>query len=183
MTIPTYKRWWEDYHTSVEAALVAAFEQAAILIDPAMPQLEAHRLAVRFAENHAGDLLRSDGKYSMSEITRGNVRALVADAIERGDSLKTLKQDIMDDATFSKERAALTARTETARAHGMGSREAAASSGRDGKRWVTSGDPCTICQDNEGDGDIGIDDDFSGGVDTIPQHPNCECNCRYFHRG
>jgi hypothetical protein len=148
-----------------------------------MPQVEAHRLAVDYAEKWSGYLLRSDGKYSMSEITRGNVRALVADAIERGDSLKTLKQDIMDDATFSKERAAVTARTETARAHGVGSREAAASSGRDGKRWVTGGSPCDICQDNESDGDIGIDEDFSGGVDTIPQHPNCTCNVRYFHRG
>jgi hypothetical protein len=163
---------------------VAAFEQAAILIDPAMPKVEAHRLAIDFAEAHAGDLLRLDGNISMAAVTRERVRGLVAQAIEGGQSLKQLQKNLKDDIVFSKDRAALTARTETAIAHGQGSREAAASSGRDMKRWTRNGtEPCDICDGNEGDGDIAFEDMFSSGDDTIPGHPNCECNVRYFHRG
>ena len=184
MTILKYDDWSKLYGDDVEAALVAAFEQAAILIDPAMPQVEAHRLAVSFAENHAGDLLKLDGDFSMAAVTRDRVKALVAQAIEQGQSLKQLQKNLRDDIAFSPERAARTARTETAIAHGQGSREAAASSGCDMKRWTRNGtEPCDICDGNEGDGDIAFDEVFSSGDDTIPGHVNCECNVRYFHRG
>ena len=183
MTIPTYANWWEDYHDGLEAALAEAFEAAAIMIDPSLPRTEAHKLAVKFAETHAGDLLKLDGDLSMAATTRNNVKGAVADVIERGESLGALKKAIRESNTFSKERAMLTARTETAIAHGQGSREAAASSGRDMKRWVTQGNACDICEENAGDGDIGFDEQFSSGDDTIPAHPNCECNVRYFHGG
>ena len=181
MTVRTYADWYTDYHDDVEAALIDAFEQAAIILDPSMPQVEAHRLAVRFAEVHAGELLNLDGDFSMAAVTRDHVQALVADAIERGDSLRRLAQDIRDDVAFSKDRAILTARTETAIAHGQGSREAAQLSGRNKKRWITQGMACGKCLGNEGEGDIAFDEAFSSGHDTIPAHPNCECNVRYFH--
>ena len=181
MTVRTYTDWYTDYHDDVEAALTAAFEQAAVLLDPTLPPVEAHRLAVRFAEVHAGDLLKLDGDLSMAAITRDRVQALVADAIESGDSLRRLAQDIRDDVAFSKKRAILTARTETAISHGQGSKAAAQLSGRDMKRWVTQGPGCGICNDNEGDGDIAFDEVFSSGHDTIPAHPNCMCNVRHFH--
>jgi hypothetical protein len=184
MTIPTYANWYTDYSDDVEAALVAAFEQAAILIDPTMPQVEAHRLATEFAKAHAGDLLKLDGDISMAAVTRERVKGLVAQAIEQGQSLGQLQKNLRDDIVFSRDRAALTARTETAIAHGQGSREAAASSGRDMKRWTRNGtEPCDICDGNEGDGDIAFDEVFSSGDDTIPGHPACECQVRYFHRG
>ena len=139
MTVRTYADWYTDFHDDVEAALTVAFEQAAMLLDPDMPLAEAHRLAVEFAERHAGELLKLDGDVSMAAVTRDRVQALVADAIERGDSLRRLAQDLRDDAAFSKDRAILTARTETAIAHGQGSREAAQLSGRNKKRWITQG--------------------------------------------
>ena len=182
MTVRTYRHWLDDYGPDVEAALAEAFEQAAILLDPNMPQVEAHRLAVEFAEVHATELLKLDGDLSMAAVTRDHVQALVADAIESGDSLRMLAQDIRDDVAFSKKRAILTARTETAIAHGQGSKAAAMLSGRDMKRWVTQGVGCDDCRDNEADGDIAIGESFTHG-DTIPAHPNCMCNVRYFHGG
>lgn len=181
MTIPPYDDWFDSYHEDVEAALTAAFEAAAIAVDPSLARTEAHKLAVKFAETHAGDLLKLDGDLSMAATTRNNVKGAVADAIEKGLGLGDLKKAIRQSNAFSKERASITARTETAIAHGQGSHDAAISSGRNMKRWITQGSGCDICDGNEGDGDIGIDDTFSSGDDTIPAHPNCECNVRYFH--
>ena len=181
MTVRTYRTWLDDYGADVEAALTEAFEQAAILVDPGMPRVEAHRLAEKFAKMRAGELLTVGGRHSLSEYTLERVRSLVAQAIANGDSLKALQKSLRDDIVFSKNRAALTARTETAIAHGQGSREAAQLSGRDMKRWITQGVACGKCLGNEGDGDIAFDEVFSSGDDTIPAHPDCECNVRYFH--
>jgi hypothetical protein len=181
LTLPTYNNWYRDYHEDVEAALTDAFEAAAIAVDPNLPRTEAHKLAVDFAETHAGDLLKLDGDLSMAAATRDRVKALVAQAIEGGKGLGSLQKALREDIAFSKDRAAITARTETAISHGQGSREAALNSGRNMKRWVTQGVECDVCAANADDGDIGIDEEFSSGDMTIPAHPNCECNCRYFH--
>ena len=181
MTITVYDNWWVDYGDDAQDALIEAFEQAAVIVDPTMPQVEAHRLAASFAKIHAGELLKLDGSFSMAAVTQNRVKSLVAQAIANGDSLKALQKNLRDDIVFSKDRAILTARTETAIAHGQGSHEAAINSGRNMKRWITQGGGCDICEENAGDGDIDIGDSFSSGDDTIPAHPNCECNVRYFH--
>jgi len=181
--IPRYDDWMMLYSEEFMDALSAGFERAAILVDPTMPIGEAHRLAVIWAREEAGELLKLDGSRSLAATTRDRVKMLVGDAIEQGQSLGQLKKLLRVDPVFDKTRASLVARTETAMAHGQGSRDAAANSGRDGKRWVTQGvSACDDCQGNADDGDIGIDDQFSSGDDTIPCHPNCECNVRYFHR-
>jgi hypothetical protein len=183
MTILKYRDWLELYGDDTQDALIAAFEQAVVIVDPTMPQVEAHRLAASFAKIHAGELLKLDGSFSMAAVTRDRVKSLVAQAIANGDSLKALQKNLQDDIVFSRDRAILTARTETAIAHGQGSHEAAVNSGRNMKRWITQGGGCDICEENAGDGDIGIEDDFSSGDATIPAHPNCECNVRYFTGG
>lgn len=45
------------------------------------------------------------------------------------------------------------------------------------KVWQTVGDDRVSdeCQANEAQGPIPIDEEFAGGVDTAPQHPNCRC--------
>ena len=42
------------------------------------------------------------------------------------------------------------------------------------KMWV--GGSCEDCQENADAGWIDIDDEFPGGVDEPPQHPNCDCD-------
>jgi len=55
--------------------------------------------------------------------------------------------------------------------------------GRNEKHWRTQGtaDPRVdeVCLANEAQGWIAIGDLFQGGVDTVPQHPNCMCACNY----
>lgn len=45
------------------------------------------------------------------------------------------------------------------------------------KKWVTDGPaPCPACAANAAQGAIPAGDEFDGGVDEPPQHPNCECH-------
>ena len=179
---PTYDDWWNKYHEQVETALAESFEEAAVRVG--MVRTEAHKLAAVFAKEHAGELLNTTGKYSMAAGTQERVKGIVANAIESGASLKSLSKTLTEDIAFSKYRADLVARTETAIAHGQGAREAGLSLDCNKKSWETQGaTACDDCQANEDDGDIDIDDDFSSGESEIPAHPNCECQVRYFHGG
>lgn len=48
------------------------------------------------------------------------------------------------------------------------------------KSWIAGGsNPCDICLDNEGDGPIPIDQQFSSGDDTPTAHPSCACSVGY----
>ena len=117
----------------------------------------------------------------MSISTRERVQAIVTQAVEAGQDIQTTTEILHKDYAFSPEKAKVIARTETARALGVGVKEAAVHQGRDEKRWVTQGDDDVSddCRDNENDGWIPIANTFASGIDTIPQHPNCRCNVRY----
>jgi len=180
VSVPKYDNWWVLYHEQVETALAESFEEAAVRVG--MVRTEAHKLAVVFAKEHAGELLKTTGKYSMAAGTQERVKGIVANAIESGASLKSLSKTLTEDIAFSKYRADLVARTETAISHGKGARTAAISEGRDMKSWVTQGgSACDDCRENEENSKKGIpiDDDFTNESD-IPQHPNCECDVVYF---
>jgi len=83
-------------------------------------------------------------------------------------------EDTFED--FSTTRAELIAQTEMADAYNEGRDAIAREAGLDEKSWETeSGDPCPICEDNEAEGWIDIDDDFSSGDDAPTAHPNCLC--------
>ena len=181
MTIPSYSDWLKLYGPALQDALVDAYEQAMISVDPSIPKTQAHREAVTWAKIHAGDLLDLKGELSLSYATRERVKALVAQAIGNGESLKQLQKNLNEDIIFDKSRAMTIARTETAAAYGRGSYKAALDSGRNMKRWTTQGTGCDICDANEADGDIEIGDEYSSGDATIPAHPNCMCRIRYFH--
>jgi hypothetical protein len=43
------------------------------------------------------------------------------------------------------------------------------------KRWILSPDACPICEDNNAQGAIPVDDSFDSGDDRPPAHPNCKC--------
>lgn len=80
-----------------------------------------------------------------------------------------------------KERRETIARTETAKAVSEGDRLDAVANGKKYKVWQTTGDARVSdeCQANEAQGPIPIGDKFAGGVDTVPQHPNCRCSVTY----
>ncbi len=90
------------------------------------------------------------------------------------DEIASAITDEMPDVSDS--RAFTIARTETSRAMGEGNYNAMTQNGVTTKRWVTAGgNPCEICQGNEDDGEIPIDQAFSSGDDYEPAHPNDEC--------
>ena len=109
------------------------------------------------------------------------MRKSVSSSILDGQPLRTIIKSIHDDFIFSRKRATLVARTETAKALGGGKKKAAEDQGNDEKRWITAGDADVSleCRGNSGMGWIPIGVRFSGGVDTIPQHPNCRCVVQY----
>jgi len=98
---------------------------------------------------------------------------LSSEEIER--KLEKYFQDLL------RERKETIARTEAREA----TAEAALQKNRDRgarfKVWITAGDDRVSdeCQENEAEGPIPIDDEFPGGVDRPPQHPNCRCTCSY----
>ena len=165
--------WWHLYGESVIDELTAAFEVAVGGAEAITPALQ--RLAAVWAETRAGLLLSLDGEFNVAQVTRERVRVLVAEAIKEGESLGQLERRLRADNAFSRSRAEMVARTETATALGQGSKQLAIQEGQDEKMWITQGDALVTadCAGNQGQGWIPIDDIFSSGKDTIPQHPRC----------
>jgi len=172
--------WWAKYGDEVIEELTIAFVEAMPMIEPVTVQ----RLAAQYAETRGARLLRLDGDLNIAAATRERVNELVATALDEGKALGSIQKAIREDFVFSPQRAENIARTETATALGQGQKQVALIEGREEKRWYTQGDELVSpeCSANEGDGWIPIGDNFSSGVDTIPQHPRCRCNTRYRHK-
>ena len=126
-----------------------------------------------------GDLVDSaDAEETILDETREEIRAAVADAIENGDSASQLSERIQGLGAFSEERADRIAQTEMVRANNAGHMTAFRKSGVvEKKSWSTSNQDsvCDVCEGNEDEGAIGIDDDFPSGDDAPPAHPGCLC--------
>lgn len=167
--------WWESYGADLTAQLIEAYSIAYGTIAGA-DMTAAHALAVRYAEAHAATLLSG-----VSDSVQAEIRRLVADTLEQGDSLQTLQRQIRQSYAYSADHAATIARTETATSLGQGAHQAARDAGKSEKRWYAQlqETTCDECEANEGAGWIDIDDDFPSGDSTIPVHPNCMCSVSY----
>lgn len=132
--------------------------------------------ARRFARERAGELITGVG-----ETTRGEVRSLVARAVSGNWNVDTLADRLEQLGIFSDYRAEMIARTEVSAAMNAGTLHAARVARDAGhkqklkKYWATADDPCPICEENEADGEIELDQEFSSGDDAPGAHPNCEC--------
>jgi len=175
--------WMAKYGDEVIDELTAAF--AAILEDAVLGEgileTEMQRRAADYARERGAALLRLDGDVNLVEYTRTRVRELVAQTIERGDSLGTLRKALQEDVAFSKSRANTVARTETREALGEAQLQGAGLMGQNEKRWVTQADLHVDdpCMKNAGAGWIGREAAFPSGKQRVPQHPNCRCNVIY----
>lgn len=127
--------------------------------------------------NAAGDLVENpNAEMAITDTTRDEIRAAVADAVDRGLSAADLADNIEELGSFSPERAEMIARTEVIRANNQGHLEAFRSSGVvKQKEWSCAPDACDECQANEDQGPIDLDDAFESGDDAPPGHPNCRC--------
>lgn len=140
----------------------------------------ANRAAELVGKKWKGDELvdNPNAEMAITDATRSELRALVADAIDKGLSAKDLANSIEDMGGFSAERAELIARTEILRSNNAAHLESFRASGVVSKKaWSVSGNEevCDECQDNADEGEIDLDDDFPSGDDAPPGHPRCEC--------
>lgn len=176
--------WTEKYLDDFVADLTKAFMTAYFAEFPDSPIRRASPVPLNAVQIEAAEwalLHGSESIVGIEAITKEAVRTSVSSSILDGQPLRTIIKGIKDLPDFDRKRAKLVARTENAKALGQGKMIASRDQGNDEKRWITAGDADVSleCQGNWGMGWIPIGNKFSGGVDTIPQHPNCRCVVQY----
>lgn len=144
--------------------------------------------AVAFLQDHAARRVTG-----IDATTEDGLRQILAQGADEGWSYSRTARAIQDEFRgFSApapqkhiaNRAELVSVTELAEGYGMAQREMALGLRGVGvemeKSWlIGAADPCEICQLNDADGWIGLDDAFSGGAGGVPQHPACRCDVIY----
>ena len=133
----------------------------------------ANTRAEKWADGHAAELVKD-----LENTTRDMLRSTIVEAESEGWSNETLAGELRDNYAFSKKRADTVARTELKGADSEGAIAGWRATGlKMKKEWVRSADDyeCVICEGNEQQGPIDLDEDFDSGDDTAPAHPNCEC--------
>lgn len=121
------------------------------------------------------------GGYTIQEGTRDIVRDVVSAGLRDGLSADEIVQKMVDRG-FSEDRAQLIAETEIGNANSGGTLEAYRGAAEMGvsvkKMWQTVGDDDVdedICQKNEDQGPIPIDEPFQSGHMAPLGHPRCRC--------
>lgn len=132
--------------------------------------------AVKWLNDHALELATQ-----VPETIKGSMGEIISDGIANGESIQTIRDNISvfydDNSQWMAERVA---RTETITAYEQGSLEGAKQGELTEKSWIKQGATAEdICNDNEGEGWIPINDDFISGDDAPSAHPNCECGLIY----
>lgn len=132
----------------------------------------ANSRAEEWATNRAAELVTE-----LTESTRDLLRGSILEAEEQGWSNEQLASELQENYAFSKQRAQTIARTELKAADSEGAIAGWRATGlKMKKEWVTSAnDTCEICEGNEAQGPIDLEDTFESGDDTTPAHPNCQC--------
>jgi hypothetical protein len=166
------------------------------VIDRAELVGRVNEMAVAYARDRAAELVgkrwvnagdelvdNPSPKWAITETTRTDLRALIANGLEGNIGTPAIADSIQDAYAFSEARADTIALTEVAFSNEQGKmdgwREAADRGGVTMlKGWQTSNDEaevCDECRENEDEGLIAFDDDFPSGDDAAPAHPNCQC--------
>ena len=127
-------------------------------------------------------VVNPNAEWSIAESTRDMIYKDVEGAISDGWSNQKLIDSVIENTGFSKERAMMIARTETAIADTQGNKAAyleAKGAGLDVKwQWMTAGDDLVSEECEMNDQAIAeIGEAFPSGATEPPQHPNCRCVC------
>jgi hypothetical protein len=108
----------------------------------------------------------------------GEARAQKVNKFMRRTSRNVLKNTPDSDYVLSGDRALMAARFEAANSYFQGVQDSFAGVQGWKKRWVTSSaEACPECEENEGQGLIGTDEDFQSGHSYPLAHQNCSCAC------
>lgn len=173
---------------SARAAAKSAL-QALIPSAPAGMKSAIRGKAAQWAQSRAAEMVgmawqdgvlvaNPNAEWQITEGTRAMLRSSVRQTLENGSSAQQLAADLSEQHAFSRERARMIARTELARADGMGAQIGWEESGLvSGKEWLTAGDDkvSDICRGNGAAGVIGLNQHFPSGDLAPPSHPNCRC--------
>lgn len=183
----------DDAEAAIYQAAIAAGDAALVQVmagnAPPLMQTAIRSRAAKWADARAAEMVgmsRVGGKlvqnplakWQITEGTRGMIRQAVQSALIDGDSVQELAGRLKESHAFTAARAKTIARTEIARADGMGLLIGWDETGLvEGKEWLTAEDDkvSEICQENGHAGVIGLHDRFPSGDLMPPAHPNCRC--------
>lgn len=123
--------------------------------------------------------LLDDAGVTISRIAENRldeVAAVLADGLERGlgpQEIARALRGVVDDPVW----ALTVAWTETNRAQSAAALDQYRTAGKAGKAWMTAHDQrvCPICQGNQDEGGILLDQVFASGEQYPPAHPRCRC--------
>lgn len=168
-----------EYHE-----VAPTIEGGKVVAQPAKVDLLSYRDpdAVQWADQHAAELLTKDGTGGeLADATRNMLRSTLKQAVADKLSDKQIADLLERDYAFSTERAQLIARTEVRNAIGHGALAGAQRVGMQVKGWRVSDDegPCPLCEANQAQGWIPIDNPFVSGAMAPLQHPRCRCSASY----
>lgn len=142
---------------------------------------QVNQASLKAAKERAGELVTG-----ISNSTRSQLGNIIEEGLRKQwsvDDIASKLSDVLGDSDGISKRARVIGRTETNRALGAGSKNAATQVGAKEKEWVTVADRRVnqdICLPNEGQGRIGISGNFQSGHDAQPGHPSCRCVVTYF---
>lgn len=124
-------------------------------------------------KNRANYLLN---KSALDETTLNDIMDMYEsgrlDALTNDEVAMNLKDNFVEIDSY---RAEMITRTESAQAMGQANHDVAVENGSPTHSWVVAGGGCPDCDENEAEGEIPIDEEFSTGDLHEPAHPNCEC--------
>lgn len=152
---------------------------------------QVYQYSVDYAQERAAELVgkkwingklvdNPNAEWSIPDATRNEIQGIITEAFAGRIEPNSVESAIREAGAFSADRAELIARTEITRANSYGSLSGYKAAQDAGvvirKAWLPDDSACEICLDNEADGVIDLDEQFSSGDDAPPAHPNCECS-------
>jgi len=120
--------------------------------------------------------------WGLSQTLLDQIEKAVIQAEEEGWSKSQVEQEITNLSGFGADRAKQLSQNALSFVDGKSSRRVASMTGATEKFSETVGDDhvCAECEENEADGWIPINEQFSGsGTEDTPHHPNCRCSVSY----
>ncbi len=120
-------------------------------------------------------------QYNITDSLRSRIQQLITDGLADNIGNRAIADSIEEEG-FSSVRAELIAFTEIRSANSQGALDAFKAADDNGvnvqKAWLTAGDDkvCDdICQPNQDQGPIDVDEEFDSGDQRTPGHPRCRC--------
>jgi SPP1 gp7 family putative phage head morphogenesis protein len=132
-----------------------------------------------FVESHAAELVTQ-----VTATTKDAIRAALGEALVEGEGIPSITKRLREASAFSRDRAALIARTEVTRVTNGGQRATLEAWSKETgdmvrKRWLTANDARVRAAHRVMEGETrAIDEAFSNGLQH-PGEPNCRCTLVY----